>query len=69
MGYPSGGPNGPKPGKLFLCVMHLVFIYFFLCLNFLNNLNHTYVGSGSKDMVLKLDSQMDKEPSLMVNSM
>jgi len=27
MGHPNGGTKGPKPGKLFLCVMHILCIF------------------------------------------
>jgi len=67
MGYPNGGTKGPKPGKL-ICVMHILCICL-ICLIFPYHLNLMHIGFASKDMVLKLDPQMDKHPSLMVNNM
>jgi len=66
MGYPNGGTKGPKPGKLFVCVL---LFYLFPPLSDFSISFESCVVSASKDMVLKLDPQMDKGPSLMVNSM
>ncbi len=44
-----------------------VYLFFFVLI--FNIIRILCVVSGSKDMVLKLDPQTDKEPSLMVHSM
>jgi len=53
----------------YFCVCNAYIVFLFIFLSDFSISFESFVWFASKDMVLKLAPQMDKEPSLMVNSM